>query len=52
VRETSPVNGSAARTNDAAYEAARHALKINEEFTFTDQEIDQFLPTPLHKSIS
>lgn len=36
--------------NHEAYEAARKALKINEEMTFSSQEIDQFLPAPLRRS--
>ncbi len=37
----------APQTNSKAYENAREALKINEELTFSDEEIDQFLPTEL-----
>lgn len=36
-------------TNGRAYEKARRALQQNEELTFSDKEIDQFLPSPLHK---
>jgi len=34
-------------TSSKAYKKAREALKINEELTFTDDEIDQFLPEEL-----
>lgn len=34
-------------TSSKAYQKAREALKINEELTFSDEEIDQFLPSEL-----
>jgi len=34
-------------TSPKAYKQAQQALKINEELTFSDDEIDQFLPTEL-----
>lgn len=37
------------RTNSKSYEEARKALKMNEEFTFSDKEIDLFLPRELRK---
>ena len=37
----------APQTNSKAYEKARKALKINEELTFSDEEIDQFLTSEL-----
>lgn len=37
-------------TDDLAYAQARNALKINEEMTFTDSEIDAFLPDSLRKT--
>lgn len=37
------------RTFSKAYVNAQKALKINEELTFSDEEIDNFLPTPLRK---
>jgi len=37
----------APETDSKSYEKARKALKINEEFTFSDDEIDQFLPDEL-----
>ena len=38
------------RTNSKAYQQASKALKINEELTFSDQEIDAFLPNELRKT--
>lgn len=37
------------RTNYKAYQAASKALKVNEELTFSDEEIDVFLPKELRK---
>jgi len=37
----------APQTDSKSYELARKALKINEEFTFTDEEINNFLPDEL-----
>lgn len=37
------------RTNYKAYQAASKALKVNEELTFSDEEIDEFLPKELRK---
>jgi len=34
-------------TSTKAYSKAQKALKINEELTFSDKEIDQFLPEEL-----
>ena len=36
-------------TNSRAYAEAQEALKRNEEMTFSDEEIDAFLPTQLRK---
>jgi len=36
-------------TSSKAYSMAQGALKIKEEMSFTDDEIDQFLPKPLRK---
>jgi hypothetical protein len=38
---------AAPRTDDVAYGKAQTALKDNEELTFSDAEIDAFLPAPL-----
>ncbi len=43
-------NGSP-RTNKKAYLKARKALKLNEELTFSDEEIDAFLPKELRKNV-
>lgn len=40
----------APKTINSAYQLASKALKENEEFTFTDTEIDQFLPESLRRS--
>ena len=41
---------SAPRTDDEAYGKAQTALKDNEELTFSDAEIDVFLPVPLRRT--
>ncbi|MCK9580536.1 MAG: SLATT domain-containing protein [Methanoregula sp.] len=38
-------------TSTKAYRKAQKALKINEELTFSDEEIDQFLPQELKSKI-
>jgi hypothetical protein len=40
---------SAPRTSPAGYASASKALKVSEDLTFSDDEIDQFLPGPLKK---
>lgn len=40
----------APHTNGKAYAAAQVALKQNEEYTFSDAEIDKFVPATLRKS--
>ena len=47
LRELDVVYKSAPATSPTAYKSARTALKIREELTFTDAEIDQFLPEGL-----
>jgi len=42
----------APRTTSKAYKQASKALKVNEELTFSDAEIDNFLPKELRKVIS
>lgn len=39
----------APQTNDKAYGQARKALKENAEYTFSDAEIDKFVPSSLRK---
>ena len=41
---------AAPRTLDDAYKISQQALHVNEELTFSDAEIDKFLPAPLRKS--
>jgi hypothetical protein len=50
VQEVYAVYDAAPSTNSRAYKAAQKALKINEEMTFADNEIDLFLPASLHKT--
>ena len=40
----------APQTNSRAYKKAQQALKLDEELTFSDQEIDNLLPRDLHIS--
>lgn len=40
---------NAPRTSAKAYKLSQQALKINEELTFSDEEIDMFLPKELRK---
>ncbi|MGY1409364.1 SLATT domain-containing protein [Luteimonas sp. A611] len=41
---------TAPRTSDAAYKDAGEGLKSREELTFSDAEIDAFLPEPLRRA--
>ena len=43
------IYSAAPSTNSRAYAKAQEALKRNEEMTFSDEEIDAFLPTQLRK---
>jgi hypothetical protein len=47
VEELKLIYRFAPETDSKSYEKARKALKINEELTFSDEEIDQFLPNEL-----
>lgn len=47
--ELSAIYKNAPRTTKCAYKKARKALKIKEEMTFSDEEIDAFLPKCLKK---
>jgi hypothetical protein len=38
---------NAPRTNEKAYTKAQKALKVDEQMTFSDEEIDKFLPNNL-----
>jgi hypothetical protein len=48
-KELAAVYASAPRTTPEGYARASKALKVNEDLTFSDAEIDQFLPAPLRK---
>ncbi len=43
---------NAPRTNSKAYDKASKALKSNEEMTFSDEEIDKFLPNDIRRKQS
>jgi len=43
---------NAPRTNSKAYDKASQALKSNEEMTFSDEEIDKFLPNDIRRKQS
>lgn len=47
--ETCAIYDQAPATDGKAYQAAREALKIGQEMTFSDKEIDDFLPMSLRK---
>jgi hypothetical protein len=49
LKELQEVYLEAPDTSPKAYSIAQTALKIKEEFTFSDEEIDEFLPKPLRK---
>lgn len=51
IKETAVVYRSAPRTFSKGYQAASKSLKEMEDFTFSDQEIDKFLPTTLRKRL-
>lgn len=46
----SGINMGAPRTMNKAYAEAQKALKLNEELTFSDKEIDVFLPIDLRRT--
>lgn len=50
--DLSAVYASAPRTSPAGYAAAQKALKVKEDLTFSDAEIDQFLPAALRRQTS
>lgn len=49
-KRLSGVYSGSPRTNYKAYKEASKALKVNEELTFSDKEIDAFLPKELRKT--
>lgn len=48
INELDVVYKSAPETSSAAYKMAQRALKIDEELTFSDKELNQLLPKSLH----
>lgn len=50
LKELQEVYLDAPDTSPKAYLIAQKALKLKEEMTFSDEEIDEFLPKPLRKS--
>jgi 4-aminobutyrate aminotransferase-like enzyme len=50
--ELATAYAAAPRTSSAAYTRASKALKVNEDLTFSDDEIDQFLPAALRRGRS
>ena len=50
-KRLSNVYSGSPRTNSKAYREASKALKLNEELTFSDREIDSFLPKELRRII-
>lgn len=50
LEELNQIYENALGTNKIAYTMARKALKVDEEMTFSDKEIDMFLPTNLRKN--
>ena len=50
MEELHSVYSSAPRTTYKAYEKAQQALKYSEDMTFSDEEIDAFLPNELKRS--
>lgn len=49
LRETQEIYLDAPDTSAKAYLAAQTALKLKEEMSFSDDEIDKFLPAPLRR---
>jgi len=49
-KELGTIYSRAPRTNSSAYRKAQEALKYNEDLTFSEEEIDVFLPDILKKS--
>jgi hypothetical protein len=49
-KDLSVIYSKAPRTNTIAYRSAQRALQINEDLTFSAEEIDAFLPQPLKRA--
>ena len=43
---------AAPRTSSKGYALASKALRVKEDLTFSDTEIDQFLPVPLRRAVT
>ncbi len=50
LEELNEIYENALSTNRKAYKMAQKALKVDEEMTFSDKEIDMFLPNALRKN--
>jgi len=50
IEQLHAVYAAAPSTNSKAYKLAQHALQKNEEMTFSDEEIDAFLPKELKRT--
>ena len=50
LKEMQDIYLDAPDTSSRAYAIAQRALKISEEMTFSDEEIDRFLPKPLKRT--
>ena len=50
VNELHGVYSEAPSTDERAYAKAREALNVDEEMTFTDAELDAFLPKELRRA--
>ncbi len=48
-KELASIYQSSPATNSPAYKQAQEALQVNEELTFSDEEIDKLLPKTLRK---
>ena len=52
INELKRIYAVAPDTSSSAYRRAQTALKISEDMTFSDDEIDRFLPNSLHAEAS
>lgn len=50
IKELSKIYAKAPSTSNKAYKSAQKALKYNEEMTFSDEEIDAFLPKEMRRT--
>jgi len=49
-KQSTEAYAAAPRTTSKGYREASKALKLKEDLTFSDSEIDKFLPAPLHRA--